>query len=311
MIYAEHCNTVIAQIKEKMERLFKAADRRSAELVQIILASQAIPVVLAQTGAGRFDVLVAPDAKEAAIRHLDLYAKENPGQGHLERTTSIPAGSLPGPSFFLTPVMAAAALGIAAIHFLLTRYHLHDQAVFAFGAAPYFFGQGETFRAVTALLLHADAAHVLGNMAGLIILGSPLVRVTGPGTGSFFILAAGVTANLLSNSMGSDTRISIGASTAVMAAAGLLSSRQAIARLTKGTGTSPWIPLASGAVIMALFSQGERTDILAHVLGFGAGAFTGLMVFPCYRIWHRPFMEPACLILTLMIMGAAILAGLI
>lgn len=283
-----------------MKRLFEGLNRKTADLVLTVLASQNIEGIPEPRGKSTFDLLVRDRDLEAARYHLDRYARENPLPG---ATALPPETTAP----FFSPSAVAAALMLACVHLVLVRSHLWSDALFAYGASPYFLGQGETFRAITALFLHSDAGHLMGNMAGIILLAGPLTRITGPGTGLFFLLAAATAGNLISNSLAMDTRLSIGASTAVMAAAGLLSARQALTRLPR---IAFWQPLAAGLILTALFSHGPRTDVSAHVFGFLAGAGTGSIVFPLFRVWHRPWMEPFCLILVLLISGAAVLAGL-
>ena len=288
-----------------MKPLFKGINRKDADLILTILASQAIEASV-DRDAGQYTLRVREEDLDSARNHLDLYARENP----LPRPLADQAAGNPGPAkapIFFSAAALAAALVPALVHIVLIRDGLWSSALFAYGASPYFLHQGETFRAVTALFLHSGPEHLMGNMAGLILLAGPLVRVSGPGTGLFFLLAAAVSGNLIANSFSMDTRLSIGASTAVMAAAGLLSARQAMARKPR---IAFWQPLAAGLILTALFSHGPRTDVSAHLFGFLSGTGIGLLVFPLFRIWHRPWMEPLGLALIAVILTAAVHAGL-
>jgi len=290
-----------------MERIFKEIDSKTADLITTILASQKIQAVVKPRGRHSFDTWVEKRDLDQASYHLDLYARENP-----ELTIPPkPAGSSFPTTFshFLSPAILVVVSLLGLMHFWLVQNNLHNEMVFRLGASPYFLGQKETFRAVTALFLHADPGHLMGNMAGLVFMAGPLVRIMGPGTGLFCLLFAAVSANLLSNSLAMDTRLSIGASTAVMAAAGLLAAFQSLDRFSSGR-KGRWLPLAAGTILMALFSHGERTDVSAHFFGFLCGAVTGLMVFPLKSTWHRPFMEPLFLGITLVIISTAFYMGL-
>ena len=287
-----------------MKRLFTGINRNTANLILTVLASQAIEGVPEKKASGRYDILIQKTDQDRAQYHLDQYARENPQQPW-PRSEGFPVYPPLSAALFLSPAALAAALVIALIHYYLETSGTWSQTLFAYGISPYFLGQGETFRAITALFLHSDAGHVMGNMAGLILLAGPLTRVTGPGTGLFFLLAAATSGNLLANSFSMDTRLSIGASTAVMAAAGLLAARQALNKRFRF-----WQPLAAGLILTALFSHGPRTDISAHLFGFLAGVGTGGIFFPLFCVWHRPWMEPFALGLTLLISGAALYAGL-
>ena len=59
--------------------------------------------------------------------------------------------------------------------------------------------------------------------------------------------------------------------------------RQGGARPGHGIGLRQWAPLAAGVTLLAFLGfSGERTDVLAHILGFaaGVGAGFGLARYP-------------------------------
>ena len=299
-----------------MKRIFQGRDRKKADLILTILASQAIKTEITRTASGAYEILVKADDREKALFHLDRYAQENrPLIKQIIET---------GPSSFYSPAVLVIMGLIALVHIICIKTNIHDQAVFRFGASSYFIRQGETFRAITALFLHSDIRHLIGNMAGLLVLGAPIVRLTGYGTGPFLLLCAGTAGNLISNGLGMDARLSIGASTAVMGAAGLLAARQVVL----GHGISRFkglAPVAAGATLMAMFSHGENTDVSAHFFGFAAGTGIGIIGLPLIHIWSetgsRPGPRPGprrgelldrlFLGLTLVILGTALVSGLL
>jgi membrane associated rhomboid family serine protease len=80
---------------------------------------------------------------------------------------------------------------------------------------------GRIARLATALFLHADWAHLLGNLLFLLIFGAPAERAMGPGRFLALFLAGGVVANLAAVLViGSPDRLIIGASGAVSAVIG-------------------------------------------------------------------------------------------
>ncbi len=80
---------------------------------------------------------------------------------------------------------------------------------------------GSVLRLFTALFLHADWSHLLGNMVFLLIFGMPAERVLGPWRLLLLFLLGGASANLAAlYAMGSPDRIIIGASGAVSALLG-------------------------------------------------------------------------------------------
>lgn len=83
------------------------------------------------------------------------------------------------------------------------------------------FGDGRIGRLVTALFLHADWAHLTGNLLFLLIFGAPAERVMGPWRFLVLFLLGGAVANLAAVlSIATPDRLIIGASGAVSALIG-------------------------------------------------------------------------------------------
>jgi membrane associated rhomboid family serine protease len=136
--------------------------------------------------------------------------------------------------------------------------------------------EGEWWRLVTALTLHADGLHLAGNLVLGGILLALLNRQLGVGLGVALSLCAGTLGNLANALIRGPGHLSVGASTAVFGALGALVARSATA-----AGRRDWrrwvVPLGAGAGLIALVGVGgERTDYLAHLLGFAAGAVLGV-----------------------------------
>lgn len=136
---------------------------------------------------------------------------------------------------------------------------------------------GQWWRAVTALTLHADGLHLLGNMTigGLFIIF--LCRALGSGFAWSLLLASGALGNLLNAWIQSPRHHSVGASTTVFGAVGLLAAinflrdRQRLRRRW-------YLPLAAALALLALLgSEGENTDLGAHLFGFVVGIGLGLL----------------------------------
>jgi membrane associated rhomboid family serine protease len=138
---------------------------------------------------------------------------------------------------------------------------------------------GEWWRAVTALTLHLDQEHLLGNLlfgAGVGILAG---RMFGPGIAWLAILAAGAVGNYLDMLISPASHRAVGASTAVFAALGLLAGfawRQRPAM--RNRRVYRWAPLFAGVCLLALLGAGdEHVDVLGHLLGFSAGVVLGAL----------------------------------
>jgi membrane associated rhomboid family serine protease len=140
--------------------------------------------------------------------------------------------------------------------------------------------QGEWWRTVTALTLHADLKHVLGNViAGAVFL-HIVCRAMGPGLGSLTVLAAGAGGNLVNAFFYGSLHISIGASTAVFGALGLMGGMGVVRRRRHGAqGRHVWVPIVAALAILAMLgTAGERVDLLGHLFGFLVGGGLGIVV---------------------------------
>ncbi len=145
---------------------------------------------------------------------------------------------------------------------------------------------GETWRALTALTLHADFAHVLGNaVAGALFL-SAVFRAFGLGIGGALALAAGVLGNLANAAMQAPSHATIGASTAVFGALGLLVGNALVMRRASLRGQPVWLPIGAALALLAMLgTEGERVDIWAHGLGLLAGVALGAIASALPARW--------------------------
>ncbi|MBU2627915.1 MAG: rhomboid family intramembrane serine protease, partial [Proteobacteria bacterium] len=134
------------------------------------------------------------------------------------------------------------------------------------------------------------------------------ITLSGFGTGPFMLLLAGTLGNLMNACLYKTAHLSIGASTAIMGAAGLLVAYQ-ITRNDKPFRLNTLMPLFAGAVLVAMLSQGDRTDVWAHVFGFLSGLFTGIIFFPLNRLIQFAQKDPLALIFTLTIIASAFLSA--
>ena len=141
-------------------------------------------------------------------------------------------------------------------------------------------GDGQWWRAVTALTLHADSAHLWGNLSVGIVFGLFVSQSLGSGLAWFSILLAGTIGNLLSASFQEAGHSSIGASTAVFAALGIQAAHTWRSRhLYHYRGIRRWSPLIGGVILLALLGgPGERIDVVSHVTGFLSGLLLGTLL---------------------------------
>jgi rhomboid protease GluP len=134
------------------------------------------------------------------------------------------------------------------------------------------FRSHEWWRPLTALTLHGDVAHLVGNITigGIII--HQLLKITGTGCGIFFIFLSGFLGNLVNLYFHPDPYQSVGFSTSVFGAIGILVGMQ----LNRGT-IKMFIPLGGGLALLGLLgTSGEHTDLGAHFFGFSTGLLLGI-----------------------------------
>lgn len=142
--------------------------------------------------------------------------------------------------------------------------------------------RGEWWRPFTALFLHADIAHLAGNLFGGSLFGLLLVRSVGPWPAIIGTLLGGTLGNLANALLHQphDHR-SIGASTAVFAALGMLSAC-GFFELLQHRRSLPWrriiAPVLAGTIILGWMGGGSidgTVDVAAHVAGFCCGLLIG------------------------------------
>lgn len=140
--------------------------------------------------------------------------------------------------------------------------------------------EGQWYRAVTALTLHASSQHVLGNMAFGSLFVTLLCRRTGLGAGLLLVVLGGAVGNVLNSAVRmyqSGAFVSIGFSTGLFAAVGALAGSLALAH-AKEDRRKAFVPLAAGGAILAMLgSEGENLDYMAHVFGLLSGFCLGVV----------------------------------
>jgi rhomboid protease GluP len=149
---------------------------------------------------------------------------------------------------------------------------------------------GQWWRAWTALTLHLDGTHLTANLVAGIWFGYLAARQIGSGVSWFLIVTGAALANLIEALTGPETHHSVGASTAVFTALGMLSAHSWRLRAPAlQQWARRWAPLVGGVVLLAWFGAGDEdsdavahTDVVAHVLGFLTGIALGAMA----ARWH-------------------------
>ncbi len=258
-------------MSEASEISLRVAPRRQlAEEWALVLVAEGLTPRVVPTRDG-FVISVPVEQHESANAALTDYERENPPSP--DDNADEPRGSA---HLYVALAVSAALLDM----FIVTD--VWHQAVHWFergGADAERILNGELWRAVTALTLHADFKHALGNaIAGAIFL-TAVCRVLGPGFGCALVLLSGAAGNLLNAFVHAAFHVSVGASTAVFGALGILGGLGVVRRRRLGLrGRRAWLPIAAGLALLALLgTAGERVDLWAHLFGFVVGSVLGIV----------------------------------
>ncbi|MFC2085919.1 rhomboid family intramembrane serine protease [Bacteroidota bacterium] len=252
--------------------LVEEGDSMSAQRARIwslVLSSQFIDH---RVGGSRdnWTMWVRSEAVDSALEQITAYEQEN--------LHWIPTW-LPARTFAAAQASFLVLAGIAVVHAISAFGAGVSRSVWlSVGSADAgLILRGEVWRVVTALTLHANVLHLLANVVvgGFFVLW--LCKEIGPGFGWMAVLISGMLGNILNSVVQSPLHNSIGASTAVFGAIGILSGLRAHESAT--ASRSVIVPLMSGIILLAfLGSGGEQTDVGAHLFGLISGVLVGALL---------------------------------
>ncbi|WP_051434780.1 rhomboid family intramembrane serine protease [Desulfonatronum lacustre] len=243
-----------------------------ADRYALVLAAAGIPYRFRRSGWGWTLEVLERDVSRA-VTEIEQFNLENP---LLEDHRQRPAPFLPPPPQTLTG--AAAALLLLVFHLVTSRNGAHEAMIMEAGAHAARILEGEYWRTVTALTLHADARHLAGNMLGIAVFGTLLCRRVGVGAAWLLIVLAGAGGNLLNAWLHQTGFLSIGASTAVFAAVGLLGGVRVFPMEgAEYSGPRSWLlPVGAAFGLLAMLGSDVQTDIGAHLMGCVVGFVLGI-----------------------------------
>ncbi|MEM1223223.1 MAG: rhomboid family intramembrane serine protease [Verrucomicrobiota bacterium] len=144
---------------------------------------------------------------------------------------------------------------------------------------------GQWWRAITALTLHADIVHLVSNLVGGMGFAFLLSRFFGASLAWLLILLSGLSGNLINAWLHyPDLHLSIGASTGVFGALGLLTGvgvwyALANAGASRSRQTPQWLlPAFGGFTLLGMLGTGgSHIDVAAHISGFVCGCVFGIL----------------------------------
>jgi membrane associated rhomboid family serine protease len=238
-----------------------------------VLDSRFIPCCIKSDGID-WQLLVPPEHFESALKELCLYEEKNRfWPPPLPTPRKLIENTLPTISVL---ILLASFYNLTLLDISIPGRGIVDLNEIGVAHAAKI-KEGEWWRLVTALTLHADLTHLLGNMTigGVFII--LLCRELGSGLAWSLLLGTGILGNLLNACLQAPIHRSLGASTAVFGAVGLMAAISAV-RYRHQLKRRWFIPVAAGLALLAILgTEGKNTDLGAHLFGFGFGLLSGLL----------------------------------
>jgi membrane associated rhomboid family serine protease len=258
--------------------------RQQARTWALVLDSRSIPCCIESIGDG-WQLQVPEQQMESAIRELNLFEEANRNwPPALPATRHLIENTLPTVSVL---ILLAILYNLNLLGMSLPGRGIIDLNELGAAHAEKI-RDGQWWLCVTALTLHADLTHLLSNLTigGIFII--LLCRELGSGLAWSLLLASGAFGNLLNALVQAPTHRSVGASTAVFGAVGILAAISNT-RYRHHLQQRWFIPVAAGLALLALLgTEGKNTDLGAHLFGFGTGVFFGMAAEYLVGNYGRP-----------------------
>ena len=255
--------------------VFRSLRRRPSDERAFVLAAVGIQSVVTFAGA-RFILWVSEADGPRALTHLRQYESENR-----------PPPPPPPPRLYANAWIGCIAyvfclMGVAyVISAGLVRLDAFDTGDLHAASVR----NGQLWRAWTALTLHVDGAHLAANLGAGVWFGYLAARQIGVGSAWFLIVTGAAIANLIEGLFGAPDHRSVGASTAVFTALGLMSAYSWRERIQfPQRWARRWGPLVAGVILLGWTGSGgssedgtgsENIDLFGHLAGFVVGILLG------------------------------------
>jgi rhomboid protease GluP len=258
--------------------VFRALRRSACDDRAFMLGAVGIPGVIAFED-GCFVLRVNEADAQQALAHLRQYESENR-----------PAPPPPPPPRLYPHAWVGCLAYVGCLFGVAYAISSGLVRLDAFDAGEMYAARiqaGQWWRAWTALTLHLDGAHLAANLGAGVWFGYLAARQIGSGTAWFLIVTGAALANLLEGLLGPADHRSVGASTAVFTALGLMSAYSWRERYQlPQRWARRWGPLVAGVILLGWTgsgggtdsgpgSEGANVDVIAHVAGFGVGIVLG------------------------------------
>jgi membrane associated rhomboid family serine protease len=258
-------------MSDDLRVVFESRNRAACSDRALVLASSQIPHKVVDDSS-TCALVVPAEFSARAVEELRLYDEENPPP-------------VPRPSKIIeyqdpVPGIVAYLIVVSLIAWLAGNS--------AFGSDWYQLGrvdgtllrEGEWWRPITALTLHSGLRHIAGNIVFGTLFGFFAGRLLGSGLAWFAIVVSGAMGNVLNTLLLESSHRSIGASTAVFAALGLVAGYVWRAKLMSQERWPYRVgPIVGGLALLMYTGTGDaNTDIGAHLMGFLCGFASGMLL---------------------------------
>ena len=255
--------------QSSVEEVYRS-NRKGCSRYRLVLEAAGIPYQIRQDSGE--SVIVVPASVAAQARtEIDAYTRENQ-PSPLGKSTVLEQGS-----------GRVGVVGYVVVLVLVFWFQnqgiLSEQWVDAGKTHAGLICQGEWWRTVTALSLHSDFRHLFANIGFGGLFGLFVGQMLGSGLAWTSILVAGAVGNLVNAWVRNPGHTSVGASTAVFAALGIVAALAAIHRRpARSSNFARYTPIIGAFILVGYVgTSGERTDVFAHVAGFVAGLLLGAL----------------------------------
>lgn len=258
-------------MNEDLRVVFESSNRQSCADRALVLASIQIPHQLVDDGTS-FALIVPAAFSAQAANELRLYDEENPPiQPQPVRKIEY-QDAVPGLIAYV--LIACMVAGLSGYSFFQSNWFVAGRV------DGELIRDGEVWRLFTALTLHSGIKHLLSNLVFGVFFGFFAGRLLGSGVAWLTIVLSAAAGNALNTMFLDATHRSIGASTAVFAALGVVAGYVWFGKfMAQDRWSGRYGPVVGGlALLMYTGTGGENTDIGAHLMGFVCGFVAGLIL---------------------------------
>ena len=277
--------------------VFSDLSPKDADVFGLVLASEQIVFDFKAKPSGLVDLVTGQGDMEKAFAVITLYLEEN--------KATVPLRPVFPERFHKTYSGLFVSVLLLVIHARVSSPAYRSETINRFAASAELILQGEIHRCATALFLHGDDMHLLGNMAGIAFFGTAVISLTGPGLGWLMIVLSGMAGNGINAWFFQSDHVSIGASTAVFGAVGILAAIRFIRLLwEKGVHINTFLPLGAGLALLGLLGSSTHTDISAHLFGYLSGLILGSLYAMTVRHPFPDWLQTVLLFITTLILAA-------